>query len=111
MSHVTDIVLLTAIDDGGHDDEHPNVDRLEDWLKREYSPHVRLVKVDQHAIGTKAMQCDVFITAINYLNIEGFVEAFRAIPWGMPDCVQLLIKDEHDERFTVHLPERASDES
>jgi hypothetical protein len=110
MSYVADIVLLTTIDDGGMDDEHPNTDRLEAWLREHYSDHVRLVKVDQHAVGTKAMQCDVFITAINYLDTEAFVEVFRTVPWDMPECVQLLIKNEHDDRFTVYLPERTTTE-
>jgi hypothetical protein len=68
------------------------------------------VQVDQLAVGTKAMQCDVFLTAINYLDIEAFVEVFRGIPWNVPECVQLLIKDEHDELFTVYLPERTGAE-
>ena len=61
-----------------------------------------LIKVDQHARGGKAMQCDVFVAAINYLDREGFLTAFNAVPWEYPECVQLILKGEHDELFAVY---------
>lgn len=102
MSHVADVILVTAIDDGGGEDEHPNADRLEQWLQQHQSPNIRLAKVDQHAGGNKAMQCDVFLAAVNYLHIDEFVAAFRAIPWDHPERTQLMLKDEHDDRFAIY---------
>lgn len=104
MSHVADIILVTAIDDGAQrDEEHPNADLLSKWLQENKGQDwLKLVKVDQHAGGNKAIQCDIFLAAINYLDIDGFVAAFRSIRWHMPECAQLMIKDEHDDLFTVY---------
>jgi len=104
MSHVADIILVTCIDDGAEaDDCHPNADKLNAYLKNNHNG-AGLVKVDNYAGGNKAMQVDVFMAAINYLNIDAFVEWFRGVEWQDPECVQLLIKNEHDNRFTAYIP-------
>ncbi len=50
------------------------------------------------------MQCDIFTAAITYLNIPDFLKYFYSIEWEIPECVQLMLKDEHDDRFTVYRP-------
>lgn len=102
MSVVTDIVLLTAIDDGGIEDEHPNVDLLNNWIQANHGPAETLKKVDQHGGGNKAMQCDVFVGAVNFLDVPGLIEAFMVTPWDMPECAQLLLKEEQEERFKLY---------
>lgn len=107
MSHVADIILTTPIEDGGKKDgDSPNVDVLINYLRVEYHleerPKSPLEKVDGHAGGDKAMQCDVFIGAINYLDINGFIEVFKSIKWEYPEDIQLLIKDEHDDKFKLY---------
>ena len=103
MSHVTDIILMTAIEDGAKTKEgHPNVDKLNEYIEREHCKH-KLLRVDEHSGGRKEMQCDVFMAAINYMDIDGFIEWFSIIAWEHPESVQLLIKDEHDDKFSVHL--------
>lgn len=108
MSSVTDIILVTGIDDGAiRDAAQPNADKLNAWLNEFMVCPVNggaLVKVDRLARGDKAMQCDVFITAINYLDHEEFLAAFHAIQWASPECVQLMMKGEHDDLFTVYRP-------
>jgi len=103
MSHVTDILLCTAIDDGGQmEDEHPNADRLTAWLVTQYGPANALKKLDHIAGGGKAMQCDVFGVAVNYCDIEELVRQFKAIGWESPECAQLLVKDEQWDAFVMH---------
>ncbi len=104
MSHVADIIFMTSIDDGSNvEDSHPNADKLSAYLVRNHNG-AYLVKVDDHAGGNKAMQCDVFMAAINYLDIDEFVEWFHGIEWEYPESVQLLIKDEHDDQFSMYTP-------
>jgi len=105
MSHVTDIILSTMIEDGAkRDEEHPNVDQLNGYLIENYGGCF-LVKVDDKAGGGKAMQCDLFIAAINHLNIPKFLKEFYKINWEAPEYVQLMLKDEHDERFSTYEPQ------
>ena len=102
MSVVTDMILVTAIDDGGGEDKHPNADRLNAWIREAHGPTEALKKVDQHAGGNKAVQCDVFVGAINYLDEKGLIAAFRGVQWESPDCAQLMLKGEQKDRFTVY---------
>jgi len=105
MSHVADIILITMIEDGADtEDGHPNADKLNDYLKENHNG-ANLVMVDGYAGGNKHMQCDVFMAAINYLNIKDFVKSFQGIDWEYPEGSQLLIKDEHDDKFTVYNKE------
>lgn len=102
MSHVTDILLLTALHDGGRDDEHPNADALSAWLVEHHGPACSLKQLDQHADGNKRMQADVFGVALQSCNIGALVSQFRAIPWESPESVQLLLKDECWDAFIIY---------
>ncbi len=102
MSHVTDILLCTSIDDGGiSQDEHPNFHLFNDWLIGRYKRPIIFKQINQFAGGGKAMQCDVFCAAINFCDIPELVEHFRLINWEHPECAQLFIKDENDDKFVV----------
>jgi len=89
MSHVTDIVLITFIDDNA------------------FTLEFGLTQVEEHAGGNKHMQCNIFMAAINYLDIEKMISWFKNTKWEYPKCAQLLYKDEYDDRFTlIHYKER-----
>ncbi len=107
MSHITNIILITVIDDGAQqDDEHPNVDILNTFFQKNgHGKGIKINQVDGYAGGGKAMGCDVFMAAINHLNMAEFLKAFYAIQWEAPEYVQLLLKDEHDERFSIYEPQ------
>ena len=98
MSHVTDIILITMIYDGGTCvDDYPNARRFASDC------NIWLEKVDDHLpASSKAFQADLFIAAINYLDIDNMITRFNAIKWEHPECVQLLLKDEHEDVFTVY---------
>jgi hypothetical protein len=97
MSHVTDIILVTMIEDS------EGVAQLNAWLEANHGfPHLK--EISDHAGGNKGVQADVWMAAINYMDIPAFVAAFKAAPWQFPECAQLMLKDEHEERFTVYLP-------
>jgi hypothetical protein len=104
MSHVTDIILVTAIEDGAEiEDGHPNADLLSKYLSERHTG-TTLVKVDGFAGGGKAMQCDVFAAAVNYLSMGDLVAAMNEVPWQAPENVQLMLKDEHDDTFRIMRP-------
>lgn len=104
MSSVTNIILATMIDDGAEVDEtHPNVDLLGKYLRDNHGG-AKLIKVDHLVQAGKAMECDVFIAAINHFNTDSFIELFRVIEWEFPECAQLFVKGENDDCFSVHTP-------
>ena len=50
------------------------------------------------------MQCDVYMAAINYLNKSEFINYFHSLKWQSLDSVQLMLKDERENKFTVYEP-------
>jgi hypothetical protein len=102
MSHITDVLLCTAIDDGGNEDEHPNADMLSDYLVKSYGASCKLVLVSGMAGGKKAMCSNVFAVAVDCCNIPRLIHAFKSIPWEYPECAQLMVKNEEDDIYTMH---------
>ena len=86
VSSVTDIILIAGIDDGH---------KLKGY---------HLAKVDQFAGGRKAVQCDVFMSAVDYLDVDKLLKEFHEIQWESILEVQLMIKGEHDDIFSIHTP-------
>lgn len=110
MSHVADIILVTALSDGcfeqfdrlpeNPEERNVNADKVGKWLFDTY--RCRFVQVDGASGGNKCMQANVFLCAVNYLDILELVRVFRSVQWESPESAQLFIKDEHDDAFTVY---------
>ncbi len=109
MSHVTDIILVINLDDDtipGYDELGPSeVRELNKWLTQSNGYPSELKRFDkQKAGGNKVLQCDLYLAAFNSLDYEGFQKAFHSIAWYDEDGIQLMLKDEHEDRFTVIVP-------
>ena len=105
MSSVTDIILIAMINDGSNDQDkskHPNADIISNYINQNHK--YGLVKIDPYAGDEKAMQCDIFMCATDGLDTAGLIELFNSIKWQDPDCVQLMLKDEQDDAFSIHTP-------
>ena len=90
MSHVASVVLWTFLD------EDECVAGVQEWLlDNRKGP---LVRVNEHAGGEKALQCDVWVGAYNYLDVDGFLYVVRSREWEYPENVVVMIQNEHDER-------------
>ena len=89
MSHVTDLIFIAECFYDPDDDSF-----LTDY---------NFTRVDDYVTGCrKAMQCDMYIATMNYGDIEMLVEEFMALEFDIPECAQLLVKDEHDFKFKVY---------
>jgi len=99
MSYVTDIILVTMIDDK-HECGKLNADTLSQFLCDNYRS-TTLVHIPRN-IGRRGLQCDVFVAAVNYLDTDEFMRLFYAIEWQYPNHLQLMLKEEHDDIFTVY---------
>lgn len=99
MSYVTDIILVTMIEDKDEGD-HLNADKLSQFLCDNYKG-TTLVHIPRN-IGRRGLQCDVFVAAVNHLDMDEFMRLFYSIEWQWPDYLQLMLKEEHDKLFIVH---------
>lgn len=102
MSNVTDIVLITACNDGSEsdDDPGPNADKLGTYLFDHHRQY--LIAVHEQAGGNKYPQHDVFMSAINGLDKSAFVAAFRLVPWEWPDRVRLILCGEQEDDIHIY---------
>lgn len=98
MSTVADIILVT----GTYDTNCKN--SLDEYLKKHHNGE-HLVKVDDYAGGHKAIQADVYMAAINGLDINDFLDCFYNTNFEDPNLCQLMIKNENDNRFEIYIPE------
>jgi len=94
------------INDGNNDQDksrHLNADIISDYIKQNHYGG-GLVKVDPYAGDEKNMQCDFFMCTTDGLDAAGLIELFNSIEWQDPDCVQLMLKHEQDDAFSIHTP-------
>jgi len=107
MSWVTEVLLITnileedelEIDDAGL--ENPVITNVHDWLK--LNNYGKLDKLNEYIrSGGKIMGSHVYGGAFNFILVDEFIEFVTSQSWLFPASVQLLIKDEMEEKFTLH---------
>lgn len=104
MSYVTNVVLLFSLME--YDTETAGVRQypIVQMLNKSAVDGMHsgaLVRVSQYGAGIKVMEAVVYVGAFNFLDVDAFKRAVWALPWEEPESVQLLIKDQDDERFTL----------
>lgn len=104
MTCITNTILTTAIQDGAWmNSDYGSVDKLNEYLSQKYQG-TRLYSVENSAGGHKAISCDIFIAAVDYLNLNEFIAVFEEINWDKPEEVHLLIKGHNDLTFASYYP-------
>lgn len=102
MSRVTNIILST----GYENDLDKIIDQINAYLI-EKGMHTGLVSIDTDTLprgwygGSKMLECELFIGAFNYLHLEEFLEHLKSYSWQYPECVQVIYKEQQDDRFSV----------
>lgn len=102
MTCITNVILTTSIHDGAWmNSDYGSVDILNDYLYNQYQGS-RFNCVAGHSGGNKPMSCDIFIAAIDYLDVEAFIALFYQVSWDRPEEAQLLIRTEGQVTFTAY---------
>jgi hypothetical protein len=104
VSVVTDVILLGNL--GSLTDK---IDGINEWIAEHYDNQTfsnAVGNVDGVVGGHKALQADCYIAAFNYFAEAGpFIDFLRTLPWDEFDNVQVVLKCEHQDTFslvTVH---------
>ena len=105
MSNVTDCILLFDIME---DEEFVACEVNCFFLDDERQQFMCPADVKGAVGGYKQMQQPVMMSAINYLDEDGFIEHLRSIEWREPNKVQLLLCREDDSEFELIYPCRKS---
>lgn len=86
MSYITQVIVTASI----YEKETVAFCFGDQWLKR----------VDQHAGGGKVFTSPVWMGAINYLDLDDFIDGLKKGVWKEPEHVQLFIRKEDDDLFS-----------
>jgi len=108
MSWVTDVVLFCSTNENyddlvnldGYRELPKAIAEINAWLEEhKHNPLLAFSELDG---SEKAMQANVYGGAFNFLKIDPFIEAVMNAKWNTPESVQLMIKDEEENWFTLH---------
>jgi hypothetical protein len=105
MSWVTDVLLLFSLSEL-YDNEEEEIEEvsplihINSWLQE--NGLRTLDNLDRYVNTGKPMQSRVYGGAFNFLKIDQFIKVVKDQAWREPHNVQLLIKDEEDEKFTLY---------
>ena len=108
MTCITNVILTAAIHDGAWiNSDYGSVDQLNEYLSKKYQG-TRLYSIEGSVGGHKTISCDIFAAAIDYLDLDEFIEEFSKVQWDKPEEVHLLIKSSDDLRFQSYYPPKLS---
>ena len=100
MSHVSNTIISFSVSDA------PRVEDITGYFLGigEDMPPVWLDKTKAYG-GTKALEKTIMVGAMNYMQIDKLAKFMESLEWYIPEDVQLLVADEHDEPkiFTERL--------
>ena len=103
MSYITDVILLFSLGedvlDGTERDEWPIANEINVWLKTNYDEQLHYLS--DAASGGKSFQAVMYAGCFNFFDLDKFIAFLRTLEWVEPELVQLLIKSEEDELFSM----------
>ena len=97
MSQVTNAILAAHV--GRHPDDE--IGTVNEFLRANEIGGGEFKEVTEYAGGYKHLECRVYLSAFNHADTNEIVEAVRKTPWRDGDMVQLFIKEQEEELFTL----------
>ena len=108
MSVVSNVILSFSISEAQVDRDkrlshYILADRIDQWLKENHYVGLgqNLEEWDKYG-GQKHLETPIYVGAFNYLVPSAFANFVFSLPWEYPESVQLMIKGQEDEEFTVY---------
>ncbi len=106
MSVVTNIILVTPIT---FEEDMPKLKRkINSFFNGEHGYRTPgFVAVEDKKLpkgwygGTKMLETELWIGAFNHINLDDLVEHLRKIKWEYPEEVQLIVKEQEEDRFEI----------
>jgi hypothetical protein len=102
MSVVTNLVMSVSFEDA-----RGSGSKMSEVNSFFQSPIKGLTSVDDPSLprgwygGSKMLEANLFVGAFNHLSLEQFTNHLRGIKWTRPECVQLFVMEQEDERFRL----------
>jgi hypothetical protein len=97
MSSVTNIILSFSI----VEDRFSLMDDINSWLtKEDYGAFG--YDADALGSGTKRLETPVYVAAFNLFDVHAFLDFVKDLPWQEPDCVQVFVQEQEEDKFRVY---------
>ena len=103
MSWVTNIILhIPAVDARGPQGRIKDVNRFFDEI-----PGKGFVSLDDPSLpkgwygGSKLLEANLYVGALNHLDLDSFVKHLQSIDWKEPNHVQVIVMDQEDLDFRI----------
>lgn len=99
MSVVTNVILAFGL--SGDDEGAAVVARANELIPHSHGEGLRHLNPSNHYGGTKVLEVNLAIGALNHLDLDAWVEALRAEDWAPYDCwfVQLMVQGQENDGF------------
>jgi hypothetical protein len=98
MSEVTNVLLAFSI----LENDDARIAEVNAWLEANCGHALTTVWGNRDCYGGgKAMEAPLYAAAINDLPLTEFLAHLRTVQWKEPDCVQLILHGQHDDRWRI----------
>ena len=103
MSKVTNLILTIS---DLHDDD--KLGQINSFVYDGIQMNLVSAAFDDDAVnrtswygGTRFLEAEIYIGAFNYFPLKDFINHLKQIKWENPNSVQLIVKEENDEKFRI----------
>ena len=107
MSVVSNVIFSFSISEESYEKEndtiYPIMENINNWLQ-ENKYGVFSVDADVISGGRKHLETPLFVAAFNHFRLEDFCNYVRSLKWEYPDCVQVIIQEQNDDKFRLIEP-------
>ena len=97
MSQVTSVILKLPVA------EEKKINLINKWLLDQRQIRKTCFLTRMVGDGPKVVDQPTFIGGFNYFPSHEFKEFIKSIEWDLPEEVQLLVCEEHEERYVELL--------
>ena len=109
MSEVTNLILTFS----NNEDEEQRIKEVNFYISdgrsinlvsADYLRKTNLFEKDNRKSwygGTKFLERPLYIGALNHFDLEEFIIYLQEIDWEEKEYVQLIVKQEHDDKFKI----------
>lgn len=98
MSEVSNLLLAFSI----LEDANARIAEVNEWLESHECAALKSVWDNRDCYGGgKRVEAPLYAGAINYLPLNDLLAFLRTVQWKEPDCVQLILQAQHDDRWRI----------
>lgn len=99
MSHVTNIIVFHT---GYENKRKGSIKNFLNSFFEDGSQHFWKAGEDFQVGGTRVWEASTYMAALNHVNLPDLISHIESIDWRYPEYVMVLIKDPHDEDFSIY---------